>query len=126
MSFNELEFNFNNLDNDNVDDIIENNNAIENVNDENEPIEDTDKVKGKTCGLTILNDEILENIHTKKKVVYKGLKPLSLNNYIHAPKLSDKPKFEKRIVKPNVSRKDFKYYKDKEEIYKALVDSDSN
>lgn len=127
MSFNEPEFNFNDLDN--VDVIIQNNNATKNnteyENNENVPIEGTHKVKGETCGLTILNDEILENIHTKKKVVYKGLKPLSLNNYLHAPKRCD-PKIKKRIVKPNVFRKEFNYYKDKEEIYKALMDSDSN
>ncbi|CAH2093273.1 unnamed protein product [Euphydryas editha] len=129
MSFNEPDFNFDDLDN--VDVIIQNNNATknntehENVYNENVPIEGTHKVKGKTCGLTILSDEILENIHTKKKVVYKGLKPLSLNNYVHAPKLCD-PKIKKRIVKPNVFRKEFNYYKDKEEIYKALMDNDSN
>lgn len=129
MSFNEQGFDFNDLDN--VDVIIQNNNSTknntehENVNIENVPIEGTHKVEEKTCGLTIINDEILENTDTKKKVVFKGLKPLSLNNYLPAPKRCD-PKIKKRIVKPNVSRKEFNYYKDKEEIYKALMDSDSN
>ncbi|XP_013189980.1 uncharacterized protein LOC106134461 [Amyelois transitella] len=134
--FNEPEYNLNYFDdNINIDDmIIEKDNAKEN-NTENEngsnesviPIIDTHKIKRKIPGLTIIKDERLENKDTKNKVVYKSLKPLSLNNYINAPKRNNKPKSEKlrsgtSIMKQNV----FNYYKDKEEIYKALKDTDSN
>lgn len=77
-------------------------------------------------GLTILKQEIIENVHAREKVVLKGLKPLSINNYINLPKQSDKTMPKRQISKLKVSQKQkkFNYNIDSEEIYKMLMDSD--
>lgn len=115
LPFDNQEFKFNNIDNKDSDGMVKNNITIDYKNNKN--------IKAKTCGLTILKEEKLENI--TNKISYGKLKPLSLNSYINVTEKT-KTKSEKLTMKPKISRKDnnIKYCKDSEEIYNALMDSD--
>lgn len=63
--------------------------------------------------LTIIKEESVENALKNKKVVFKDLKPVCLSSYINIPKNNNqKPKYRKN------------YYNDRQEILKALMDSD--